>query len=133
VAGFLSHRQLKSNVWEVESANWFGVISLISLTNQAITASSHLLLTGTTRMENSGMVYNASQTKVLSLGQAPILMEPLQAKLMIARSGKDSSLRVRALDSDRKPIKTPVPFHWSGNYLAISWIPGASYLEIYKK
>ena len=133
VAGFLSHRQLKSSVWEVESANWFGVISLISLTNQAISASSHLLLTGTTRMENSGMIYNATQTKVLSLGQAPILMEPLQAKLLIARSGKDSSLRVRALDSDRKPLKTSVPFHWSGNTLAISWVPEASYLEIYKK
>jgi hypothetical protein len=133
VAGFLSHRQLKTNVWEVESANWFGVISLISLTNQAITASSHLLLTGTTRMENSGMVYNAAQTKVLSLGQSPILMEPLQAKLLIARSDKDSSLKVRALDSDRKPLKKLVPFHWAGNYLAISWVPEASYLEIYKK
>ncbi len=133
VAGFLSHRQLKSNIWQVESANWFGVISLISLTNQAIQTSNHLLLTGTTRMENSGMVYNADQTKVLSLGQAPVLMEPLEAKLLIAHSGKDLSLKIRALDSDRKPLKTIVPYHWAGNYLAISWVPEASYLEIYKK
>jgi hypothetical protein len=132
VAGFLSHRQLKSNVWEVESANWFGVISLISLTGQSISTSSHLLLTGVTRMENSGMVYNASQTKVLSLGQAPVLMEPLQAKILITHSRKDPSLKVRALDADRKPLKMAVPFHWVGSHLALSWIPAANYLEIYK-
>jgi hypothetical protein len=132
VAGFFSHRQVKGSAWEFESPNWFGSVSLISLTRQPITSSNHLLLTGVTRMENSGMVYNADQTKILSAGSSPLFMEPLKAQIVIYRLGKDRSLKIRALGADRRPLKTPVPFHWSGQNLAFSWVPEASYLEVYK-
>jgi len=130
--GFLGHRQVQSASWELETSNLFAVFSLISLTPQSTLVSNHLLLTGVARMENTGMVYNRDQTKVLSLGVAPVLMEPLEAKVTVNRLAKDSALKVRALDAFGKPMKAKVPIHWKGSNLAISWIPGALYLDIFK-
>ncbi|MGH7740144.1 MAG: hypothetical protein ACREL1_08365, partial [bacterium] len=132
VMGFLSHHELKGSAWELESSNWFAALSVISLTTSSIVRSNHLLLTGTTRMENSGMVYNASQTKVVSLGDGPILREPVRALITLYRARKDSKLKIRALDVNRQPLRTPVPFHWSGCNLVLSWIPEAVYIEIYQ-
>jgi hypothetical protein len=130
--GFLGHRQIKSPSWEVETPNLFTVLSMISLTNKPTLVSNHLLITGVTRMENSGMVYNADQTKVISVGKGPILMEPLNAKVTICRLAKDSALKIRALDAFGMPLKAKVPFQWKGPNLLVSWVSGAVYLEVFK-
>ncbi|HVM33250.1 MAG TPA: hypothetical protein VMU88_08970 [bacterium] len=132
VAGFFSHRQVKGSAWEFESPNWFGSVSLISLTDKPIARSDHLLLSGVTRLENVGMVYNAAQTKVLSLGQGPIWAEPLKAKILIYRANRDPRLKAQALGADLKPLDAKVPLQWKGNNLSLSWVPGAFYLELYK-
>ena len=132
VIGFLGDRKLSSPVWQVESPNYFASLSLISLTKTNLWASDHLLLTGVARMENSGEIYNAVKTKLMSPGKAPILMEPLQAKITIFRYKKDPKLKVRALDMNGRILQNKIPIKWSGNHLQVTWFPGVFYLELYK-
>ncbi len=132
IIGFLGHQKLASPVWQVESPNFFASLSLVSLTKTNLWASDHMLLTGAARMENTGQVYNADKTKLISAGKAPILMEPFQAKIALFRYKADPQLRVRALDVNGQVLKTKVHFKWAKNNLVFSWIPGAFYLEIYK-
>jgi len=130
--GFLGHRKITSPIWQVESPNFFASLSLISLTKTNLWASDHMLLTGVARMENTGQVYNAAKTKLLSPGQAPILVEPFQAKITLFRYQKDPKLKVRALDANGHPLSQKVPFKWAKNNLVLTWVPSAFYLEIYK-
>lgn len=132
VAGFLGHRKLTSPVWQVETANPFASISLVSLNKNSLWASDHLLATGVTRMENTGQVYNAAKTKLLNRGAGPVLFEPLEAKITLFRYHKDPKLRVRGLDANGQPLQSKVPVKWIKNSLVINWIPAAFYLEIFK-
>jgi hypothetical protein len=132
IIGFLGNRPLNNPYWKVETPNLFASLSLISLTDKSITASDHLLITGVTRMENTGMVYNAAKTKLISAGKAPILVEPLKAQFVLYRFKKDTGLKVRALDANGAVLKTKVPTKWIKNNLVFSWLPSAFYLEITK-
>jgi len=132
IIGFLGHKKIGSPVWQVESPNPFGSLSLISLNKTNLWASDHMLLTGITREENTGQVYNALKTKLLSLGTEPVLTEPLQAKFTIFRYQKDPKLKVRALDVNGQVLKVKVPLKWAKNNMVLSWVASAFYLEIYK-
>jgi hypothetical protein len=105
---------------------------MISLTKGNISLSDHLLVTGVTRMENTGQVYNATKTKLLNAGKAPILVEPLSAKVVLYRPKADPKLKIRALDANGQPLKLRVPAKWVKNSFVFSWVPSAFYLEIFK-
>ena len=130
--GFLANRKFNNPYWGVQTSNKFASISAISLVKKPLNTSDHLLLTGVTRMENTGQVYNAAKTKLISAGTAPILAEPLSAKIVLYRFAKDPKLKVRALDANGQPIKAKVPTKWVKNNLVLSWIPSAFHLELYK-
>jgi hypothetical protein len=133
VLGFVGHQTLENPTWKVETPNLFASLSVVSLKKTPVYLCDHLLLTGATRMENTGMVFNKSKTKMLSAGQGPILVEPLRAKITLYRTQKDPSLKVRALDANGSPLKVRVPVKWVGNSLVLSWIPEAFYLEVYRE
>lgn len=133
LAGFLGHRKFNNAYWALETPNAYASIAMISLTSKGISLSDHILLSGMTRVENTGMVYNKAKTKVLNLGHEPVLMEPLNAKFVLYRFKSDARLKVRALDIDGRPLKIKVPYHWKGQNLVLSWVPQSAYLEIYKK
>ncbi len=130
--GFLSHRKFNNPYWAVETPNVFASLSAISLNNKAINVSDRILLTGVTRMENTGMVYNQTKTKLLNPGKAPILVEPLNAKIVLYRFQADPKLKIRALDANGQPLKTRVSAKWVKNSYVFSWVSSAFYLEIYK-
>ncbi len=130
--GFLSHRKFNNTVWNVETPNLFASLSIISLNRKAINVSDHLLVTGVTRMENTGMIYNQTKTKLLEKGKGPILVEPLEARIVLYRFKKDPGLKVRALDINGKALSGKLPIKWVKNNLVVSWIPSAFYFEILK-
>jgi len=130
--GFLSHRKFNNAFWAVETPNSFASLSVISLTKGNISLSDHLLVTGVTRMENTGQVYNATKNKLLNTGNSPILVEPLSAKFVLYRPKADPKLKIRALDANGQPVKSRVPAKWTKNSFVFSWIPSAFYLEIFK-
>ncbi len=133
LVGFLGHRKFNNASWALETPNSYLSLCMISLTPKGVSLSDHILLSGMTRVENTGMVYNKAKTKVLNLGHEPVLMEPLQAKFVLYRFNQDSRLKIRALDNSGMPLKTRVPYHWNGKNLIFSWVPQAAYLEIFKK
>jgi hypothetical protein len=130
--GFLGNRKLNTPVWSVETPNLFASICAISLTGAPLSLSTHLLVSGVTRMENTGMVYNQAKTKLLDKGKAPVLVEPLTAKITLKRLRKDPKLKIRGLDADGKGVEAKVSSRWSKNNLIISWLPSVFYLEIYR-
>jgi hypothetical protein len=130
--GFLAHRKFSNATWAVETKNPFASLSAISLTKTNITASDHILLTAVARMENTGQVYNEKRTKLLDPGKAPILREPVQAKLVLYRAKMDPTLKVRALDQAGQTLPIKVSTKWTGKNLTLTWVPEAIYLEVYK-
>ncbi|HJT24645.1 MAG TPA: hypothetical protein VJ873_08725, partial [bacterium] len=60
-------------------------------------------------------------------------VEPLQAKIVLFRYKADSKLMVRALDANGQILKSRVRFKWAKNNLVFSWVPGAFYMEVFKK
>jgi hypothetical protein len=102
------------------------------LIDEPLSTSTHLLVSGVTRMENSGMIYNQAKTKLFDQGKPPVLVERLTAKIILKRFRKDTKLKVRGLDANGKVVKTRIPSKWSKNNWIISWVPSISYLEIYR-
>jgi hypothetical protein len=133
LVGFLGHRKFNNSTWEMETPNLYASFALVSLTSKTITNSDHLLLSAVSRCENTGMVYNEKRTKVLEPGKGPVLMEPIQAKIVLYRFKKDARLKVRALDQEGKSMKVSIPTRWVGNNLSFTWVPGIFYLELFKK
>jgi hypothetical protein len=130
--GFLANRKFNNAYWSAETSNAFASLSLISLTNQSLAETNHLLITGVTRMENTGMVYNAIKTKVMEAGRGPILYEPLEVRIVLYRLKKEAGLKLRALDAQGVPLPKKISYKWVKNNLAFSWIPEAFYIEAYK-
>jgi hypothetical protein len=130
--GFLENRKLNNPAWSVETPNLFASLCAISLTEAPLSTSTHLLVSGVTRMENTGMIYNEIKTKLLDKGKIPVLVEPLTAKITLKRIRKDPKLKVRGLDANGKAVETKIPSRWSKNYWIISWVPSVYYLEIYR-
>jgi hypothetical protein len=119
-------------VWTIETANSFGAICAIAIDEGSIASSKHLLIGATTRMENTGMVYNQAKTKLMDKGKAPLLVEPLTAEITLKRQVKDIKLKVRGLDANGKELPVKVASKWSGNKWILTWAPSIFYLEIYR-
>jgi hypothetical protein len=132
VIGFLGNRKLNNLAWTVETPNFFGSICSVSLVDSPLSSSNHILVAATTRMENTGMIYNQAKTKLMDKGKAPLLVEPLNAKITLKRLRKDPQLMVRALDANGKQLSEKVPVKWSGNNLTLTWIAPAFYMEVYR-
>jgi hypothetical protein len=130
--GFLGNRKFNNLAWSVETPNLFASLCVISLSEAALSSSAHLLLSGVTRMENTGMVYNQAKTKLLDKGKDPVLKEPLIATITLKRLRKDPKLKVRGLDANGKVLDVKVSSKWSKNNLVISWVPSVIYLEVYR-
>jgi hypothetical protein len=141
--GFLGNRKWNNEAWSVETPNLFASICAVSLIDEPLSTSTHLLVSGVTRMENSGMIYNQAKTKLFDQGKPPVLVEPLIAKITLKRFRKDPNLKVRGLDANGKVVAAKISSKWSKNnrvgssagyqwHWVISWVPSISYLEIYR-
>jgi hypothetical protein len=130
--GFVGNRKWNNQAWSLETPNLFAAVCAISLTEDPLSVSSHLLFSAVTRMENTGMVYNEAKTKLLDAGKAPVLKEPFSGKIILKRLRKDSKLKVRGLDANGKVMDVKVSEKWSQRNLILTWNPSVIYLEIYR-
>jgi len=76
----------------------FATIAVSTLTDQPISKSDNLLLTTVGRSENTGMKFNESHTEMLDIGQAPILVEVIEAEISIKT--EIPNLRVWAVNAE---------------------------------
>jgi hypothetical protein len=82
-------------------------VSLIftPLDDQPLALSKHILITALGRDKQTGAKYSDDGTKLLSVGTAPLLLEPVQASIKIAGS---APVKVRPLDHYGVPMKSTV-------------------------
>jgi len=100
--GFMKGQTISLGDITVKSNNLFSSIALSSLDNQAISASSKLLLTVSARIENKDQKYNESKTQLENVGTAPLLVEPVSAQVTLKRVPKS----ITALDINGLSVKT---------------------------
>jgi hypothetical protein len=55
--GFLGNRKWNDEAWSVETPNLFASLCVVSLIDEPLSTSTHLLVSGVTRMENTGTIY----------------------------------------------------------------------------
>jgi hypothetical protein len=99
--GFLGGAKVELQDVVIECQTGFAAVTVSALDDASVGASRRCLLTALARAENSGQLWNDSQTKLLDPGQAPILLEPVAVSLTF--KGK-RGLVVHALDATGKAV-----------------------------
>ena len=121
--GFLGGRRIDLTDVSFNAQTKFCSLSMVSLDNQPISQSKHLLLTAAARIENSGQRYNESKTQLKEVGKAPILVEGVGARVTLKRAPS----AVYALDINGKRIRSVAT---SGSSFSIKGTDKAFYYEI---
>ena len=70
-----------------------------------------LLVTAVARTRNTGMKYSEDMSELLEVGEAPLLMEPVEAWITLRRPGLPA---VRALDHAGRRTEQLVPVETDG-------------------
>ncbi len=88
--------------------NEFCSIILTSLDAQPISSSGRLLLVATARSANSRMTWNADRTSLADWGAAPMVIEPVKAKVALRSMESAKRVEVLPLTGEGKAIGKPV-------------------------
>jgi hypothetical protein len=105
--GFIGGKPLQTADVRIESKTPFCQIVLNSLEeDRGIADASRLLLTATARAENTGQVYGPRRKSLLQEGNAPVLMEPVEADLTV---GSEKPILVIPLDHNGLRTARTVP------------------------
>lgn len=91
-----------------EIKNDFAAITLSSLTDEPIRRANRLLLTATSRWENTGAVWNERRSLQTNLGHEPTLIEPVTGWLVLRELDGAVALKLTPLDGAAKPIGEPI-------------------------
>ena len=99
--GFVGGRKVDLTDVTFNAKTKFCSLSLVSLDDQPISQSAQALLTAAARIENKGQKYNESKTQLKVVGTGPILVEGVEARIILRRS----PAAVYALDIGGKRLK----------------------------
>jgi len=87
VVGFTDGQAVNTNDVAIQIRNPFAQVIVTSLSGSPIRSSKHLLITATAQAENSYEVYRLFYKGLVSIGDAPILMEPVHASITLKAIG----------------------------------------------
>ena len=106
VVGFSGNEPLQLGSIEVRTSNPFSVVLITSLEKGIpLENAKSALITTIARTQNTGMRYSADRTELLDLGEAPLLIEPVETSLKLPEG-----TTVHILDhAGRRTGKTVVP------------------------
>ncbi len=108
IVGFLPDRSVVFGDISLRSSNKFAVILATSLEKgKQLANAKHVLVTTIARARNTNMIYNQDKSELLEVGEAPVLLEPVQVQLNLMRS---KSVQVYVLDhsGNRTGLKVPI-------------------------
>ena len=91
-----------------EISNNFCAIVLNSLEAKPIATASRLLLTTCARVENTGMQWDATRSRVTHQGQSPTLIEPVIGTIILRNLENATKVSAKALDGSGRPIGSPL-------------------------
>lgn len=87
--GFSNQQEFKLDEVNIQTDNDFAVILVTSLEREkGISESNKILITTMARAKNTNMEFNENHSELLSIGKAPILLEPVKLTLSINRKEK---------------------------------------------
>jgi len=98
--GFLNGKNIQLKDVNIAARTKFCSLSLVSLDDQPLALSRHLLLTSAARIENQGQKFNVSKTQLKDVGRAPILVEGVEARITLNRQ----PLEVYSMDINGKRL-----------------------------
>ncbi len=127
LVGFAPGQRIDLKDVSIQTSTPFVSLFITSLDRQKpIGQASSLLITAVARERNTGMQYNADHTQVLQTGKAPILLEPVDATIMVRGRG---AAKVQALDHDGCTSGQAVPVQTQGQDSQFSI--GGAYKTLY--
>jgi len=110
--GFGADQKIETRDLAITPATPYALITVQSLSDAPVRESKHLLLTAVARAENTLESYQPFKRGLLSVGTAPILMEPVVAKLEFkgrGQSGTGLLPEVFFLDSNGRRTDKTLP------------------------
>ena len=90
----------------IECQTGFCAVLVSALDDQPIGSSRRCLITAVARAENSGQLWNDTQTKLLERGRAPVLVEPVVAALTLKTHGRVAVHALEATGAVRDDLPT---------------------------
>jgi hypothetical protein len=116
VVGWSGDRIWQAGAVGLRPATPFSAITVSSLDDRPLRSSHHLLITTAARAENSDALYNGGRTSLKRRGHAPILMQPVVARLTLPGTGRftiwplaENGRRRKPLSQHRGPISLGSP------------------------
>jgi len=109
VVGFAGNETIRLGDWEIRTPNPFAVILITDLSRKGdLNSADQILVTVVARGRNTGMKYEyeGDNATLVSLGEAPLLLEPVKASISFKGSEK---FEATVLDHDGVPTPVMVP------------------------
>jgi hypothetical protein len=105
LVGFIpANDKVHTHNLDAEIANPFAVITLSSLDGKPISMSNLMLLTTTSKVENTGAEWNVRRTAMSKWGEAPSLIEPVTGWIQLNNLIGSVDVTAIPLDGAAKPL-----------------------------
>ncbi len=102
--GFVKQNHVATSHLSADIANSFCAMTVSSLDGKSLSVSSLLLLTATSRVENSGSVWDARKANYKEWGTAPTRIEPVTGWILLKNIEGAVAMIVTPLDGSARPI-----------------------------
>jgi hypothetical protein len=102
--GFVKTNPISTANFSAAIDNAHCAITLNAVDGQPIARSAKLLLTAGSRVENTGMQWNAKRTSLTDWGKAPTRIDVVSGSITLQNLVGAKSVRVTALDMAGKPV-----------------------------
>jgi len=109
LVGFIrANAKVQTRNLSAEISNDFATITLSSLDGKPINLSNRLLLTTTSKTENTGTKWDARRANLTEWGTAPTLIEPVTGWIQLKDLEGAIDVSAQPLDGAARPIGAPI-------------------------
>ena len=108
LVGYVKANRKSVRNLSADVSNDFCAIVLNSLDARPIAKTSRMLLTTGSRVENSGLVWNAAKSRTDDGGKSPTLIEPVTGAITLRDLAHARRVSARALDGSGHPFGDPI-------------------------
>lgn len=127
LVGFPPAQEVKLSDMTFSTTNSFAVMLATSLEKgKGITEANRILITTVARARNTGMVYDQQKEKLIDVGGAPLLLEPVRMEIKLEKTGTP---KVYVLDHAGNRTEQEVPIK-DGSFLLDGSIYKTLYYEV---
>ncbi len=108
LVGYIGSGGKETGQMKASTETGFCAVTLSSLDENPIARSGKLLLTCTSRVENSNMVWTANRKSLEKWGTAPTRIDAVQGDVLLKNLEKAAAITAQPLDGSGSPLGSPV-------------------------